>query len=173
MPSLESVKLKTRLPAYAEGMLHTGKFAEHIVLRWGNDNGPILGVWAAGQTPAWNGTIHVGGFVERLHALELGGVELVIAEIVGGAFPTVQTALATLDEMKQGIFSHPNDAEPIGEHLVYPFVLDPESHFAGLLQDALVAGLAVDAVGRLADDKQGLQVLTGLPLVMEALTLLR
>jgi hypothetical protein len=75
--------------------------------------------------------------------------------------------------MKQGIFTHPADAEPLGERMVYPFVLDPDSTFAGWLQDALVAGIAVDAVGRLSDDKQQFYMLTGLPLVMESLSLLR
>lgn len=169
----ESVKLKTRLPAYAEGMIHESNFADHLVLRWGTNDGPILAAWENSKKSVWNGEIHVGGFVERLHALEPSGMELVIAEIVGGAFPANQPILATLDEMKQGIFSHPAEAEPIGERMVYPFVLEPESNFAGLVQDALVAGIAVDAIGRLADDKQGLHALTGLPLIMESLTLLR
>lgn len=168
-----AIKLKTRLPAYAEGMIHESTFADHFVLRWGNDEGPILAVWAEQKNATWNGTIHIGGFVERLHALELGGMELIIAEIVGGAFPANKHILATLDEMKQGIFSHPAEDEPIGERMVYPFVLEPESNLAGFVQDALVSGIAVDAVGRLADDKRGLQALTGLPLLLESLSLLR
>lgn len=163
---------KARLPAYAEGALWEGEFGNHPIIRWVSAQGPILCYWEGERTP-WDGRIRIGGFVERIHGLDLAGVELVVVEIVGGAFPPSYRALATLDEMREGYFGRAEDYEPLGEHMAYPFVMEPDSQFAGFAQDAMIAGLAVDATGRLADDDQGLEQVVGLPLIMQTLTLLR
>lgn len=158
--------------------------AEHVLLRWGSGSGPILAAFPRrGEADSvadpddllarWDGVVRVGGFVERLHLLTFGDVELAVIEIVGGAQPVDHRSLASLDDMRASNFEFPALHEPIGAHLPYPFVLEAESSFFALAQDALVAGLAVDAAGRLAADDQALHDVCGLPLLMTGLTIHR
>jgi hypothetical protein len=166
-------------------MFSAGGGNGHALLRWGGPTGPILAAFDladdSGQPPVtlesllarWDGAIRIGGFVERLHMLTFADTELAVIEIVGGAHTADHVPLASLEEMQHGIYEHPADAELIGERLPYPFILESESAFVALAQDAMVAGLAVDAVGRLAGDDQGLQIVCGLPLRMVNLTLHR
>ena len=179
------ISLKWRVPAYAQGLLIPGSDDTFAYIHWVDGDGPTLAYWALPEADAeanpsstvnaafeWDGRIVVGGFVERLHIRRLGDVELVIAEIVGGVFPAQYHNLPTLADMREGVFSRPADLEPADDDHTYPFVIDVDSAFASLAQDALVSGLAVDAVGRLADDGQRFHEICGLPLLMESLTLL-
>lgn len=156
------------LPGYAEGMIHEGEFEGQAVIRWGGAEGPLLGYAAT-----WDGAVRVGGFVERIHALDLDGTDLLFLEVIGGIFPADTLALPTLDDMKAGRYSRPATLEPLGADFSYFFATTTESDIASLAQDALVSGLSVDVVGRLADDDQNLHELCGLPLVPVSLSLLR
>src|SRR5689334_14514122 len=92
------------LPAYAQDMLYLvtddqtvqaggergdfnlSKSNGDVRLTWGSANGPILTIWeelGKGQLD-WDGQVTVGGFIERLHAHEIGGLEVVVIEVVGG-----------------------------------------------------------------------------------------
>jgi hypothetical protein len=136
-----------------------------------------LALWSTAEQrtgQSWDGRVLCGGFVARLHALQIADTPLIVAEIVGGVFPQGYTNLPSLESMQYGVGgARPPHAEPVGREMIFPFILDPDSHFAALAQDSLVAGIAVDAVGRLAPEAQGLHRICGLPLLAEAITLIR
>ncbi len=181
------------IPGYAQDMLYVvtdagvaqtlgknGQFAletlpeGQVRITWGTSEGPILTYWnnVSMLDLEWDGHIKVGGFIERLHAHEVGGLELIIVEVVGGAFPVNHTGLASLADMRQGIFARPADTEPLGTGQAYPFVVLAESNLAALAQDALVSGLGVDAYGSLASEASRWHDVVGLPLLLDNLTLL-
>jgi hypothetical protein len=187
---------KYRIPAYAQAMLflvpegaqasqvqgERGSFsldAERtssapLRLAWGNAAGPILAVWDLPPGDLhldWDGRVRVGGFIERLHAREVGGLEIVIADVVGGPLPADHVGLPSLDDMREGVYARTSDAEPLTRGQVYPFVSLAESNLAALAQDALVSGLAVDAYGSLAADDNRWHEVVGLPLLLDMLTL--
>ena len=187
---------KYRIPAYAQAMmclvpeggqgrqaqgLH-GRFSLDadrtssgpLRLAWGNAVGPILAVWdhpPGDLNLDWDGRVRVGGFIERLHAREVGGLEIVIAEVLGGPLPAEQVGLPSLDDMRDGVYARTSDAEPLTRDQVYPFVSLADSNLAALAQDALVSGLAVDAYGSLAGDENRWHEVVGLPLLLDMLTL--
>ncbi len=182
-----------RIPAYAQDMLFIVSGANTVQARgkngtfpldvpsdgplhltWGA-GGPILAVWSAVPERLhfdWDGRVKVGGFIERLHAREVGGLELVVAEVVGGPLAVDHVGLPSLGDMRNGIFSRPSDAEPLGRDQAYPFIALAESNLASLVQDALISGLAVDAYGSLASEAGRWHEVVGLPLLLETLTLL-
>jgi hypothetical protein len=192
--SVEGQLTKTfTIPGYAQDMLYLvtdngsaptqgkyGKFSLNapptgsIRLTWGTASGPILVCWENVDELQlqWDGHINVGGFIERLHAHEVGGLELIIVEVIGGAFPVGHRGLASLEDMRAGIFARPADTEPIGSGQAYPFVVLAESNLAALAQDALVSGLGVDAYGSLASEASRWHEVVGLPLLLDTLTLL-
>src|SRR5260221_8322742 len=128
---------KFRLPEYAQAMCYivtaVGTVQAHgphgnftleneldspVSLKWATPDGPTLAHWAQVPSPHqlnWDGRIKVGGFIERLHARELGGLEVVIAEIVGGCFPVDYKGLPSLDDMRNGIFARPAESEPLAK----------------------------------------------------------
>lgn len=182
-----------RIPVYAQDMLFIvtedgsaqaqgkqGKYALDgapqgtVRLTWGASDGPALAYWRENELPAarWDGRVKIGGFVERLHARELGGLEVVIIEVVGGLLPATHVGLPSLNDMRNGIFARPSDSEPFGSDQSYPFVILAESNLSGIAQDALVSGLAVDAYGSLASEAGRWHELVGLPLLLDSLTLL-
>jgi hypothetical protein len=186
-----------KIPAYAQDMLYvvtetsvaqtSGKFGaytlesapdgdsgEVVRLVWGTPEGPTLAFWDSTKLPTlqWDGRITVGGFIERLHAREIGGLEVVIVEVVGGPFPRDHVSLPSVDDMRRGVFARPSDTEPSGENQSYPFIILAESNLAGLAHDALVSGIAVDAFGSLASEAGRWHEVVGLPLLLDSLTLL-
>jgi hypothetical protein len=184
---------KYRIPPYAQEMLYLvtsdrftpvqgpqGNLDTFSVnglarLNWGTPKGPTLVFWdsvASSSDLHWDGHVKIGGFIERLHALEVGGLEVVIAEVVGGPVALDNGGLPSLDDMRQGVFARPSDIEPLDKDRVYPFIILAESNLAALAQDALVSGIAVDAHGSLADEGGKWHETVGLPLLLESLTLL-
>lgn len=182
-----------RLPVYAQDMLFVvtgagsaaaqGPQGSYLLdhppegalrVTWGAADGPTLAFWPDAEQAhlRWDGRVKVGGFIERLHARELGGLEVIIIEVVGGPFAADHVGLPSLNDMKHGIFARPSDTEPFGQGQSYPFIILAESNLAGLAQDALVSGLAVDAYGSLASEAGGWHELVGLPLLLDSLTLL-
>jgi hypothetical protein len=144
-------------------------------LRWAAPNGPILASWdivKAWSTLNWDGHVKIGGFIERLHAHELGGLEVVVFELVGGPFPGDHVSLPSLEDMRKGIFARPSDTEPLVQDQSYPLIVLAESNLAALAQDALVSGLGVDAYASLASAAGGWHEIVGLPLLLDSLTLL-
>jgi len=163
------------VPQYAQPLLIVESDVDFVYVRWCAHNGPVLTYQdQPGENEAlpWNGQVIVGGFVERLHARRLADVDFLIAEVVGGAFPQTYRNLPTLDDMKNGLYARPADAEPFEDNRAFPFIIEADSHFAAIAQDALVSGLAVDAVGRLAKQADRWHEICGLPLILESLTLL-
>jgi hypothetical protein len=145
-----------------------------VRLTWGV-GGPTLVVWESAPGDLrlhWDGRVKVGGFVERFHGREVGGLEIVIAEVVGGPLAADHVDLPSLDDMRGGVFSRPSDTEPQGRDQAYPFIIQADSNLAALAQDALVSGLAVDACGSLASDAGRWHEVVGLPLLLDSLTLL-
>jgi hypothetical protein len=158
-----------------------------IYLMWGSVNGPLLGYWRSPKITnmglseqayvphlnlKWDGRIHVGGNVERIHAFQVEDTELIVAEIVGGVFADDYIGLPTLEDMRTGKNTRPVEQEPLRGDQVYTFLVEAESNFAALLQDALVSRITVDASGILAEDEEGWHQLLGLPLLLDTLTLI-
>jgi len=172
---LPQVKIQWRVPSYAQDRFVIRTDVDFVNLHWMDVTGPVLTYWdppAQGEPIIWDGTVNVGGFVERLHARRIADVDFIIAEVVGGAFPAGYKNLPTLDDMKAGIFSHPPDIGPADLAQMYPFILEADSHFAALAQDALVSRLAVDVIGHFAPEADRWHEVCGLPLIADALTLL-
>src|SRR5687768_6426404 len=179
------------IPRYAQDMLYIasgersaqasgkhGSFRLDLTgetrITWGA-GGPTLAMWENAPVEAslrWDGRVKVGGFVERFHGLEVGGLEILIAEVVGGPFSVDHVGLPSLADMHRGIFARPYDAEPLGRDQSYPFIILAESNLAALAQDAMVSGLAVDAYGTLASDEGRWHEVVGLPLLLDRLTIL-
>jgi hypothetical protein len=194
MPIDGQLTADLRLPAYARDMLYVvtenasaqtrgknGLFSLDVApdgslrLAWGAPNGPMLAIWEAIPQSLkldWDGRVRIGGFIERLHALEVGGLEVIVIEVVGGPFAADYVGLPSLDDMRRGVFARPPDVEPLGKDQVYPFIVLAESNMAALAQDALVSGLSVDAYGALASDEGRWHEVVGLPLLLDRLTLL-
>jgi hypothetical protein len=169
------------IPTYAQDMLFLVTSAGAVRAQGGHGrftpDGPTLAIWNAVSNGkplnlGWDGRVTAGGFVERLHAREIGGLDILVAEVFGGAFPADYIGLPSLDDMRRGVFGRPADAEPAVRSQTYPFIILAESNFAGLVQDALVSGLAVDAYGALASDDSRWHEVVGLPLLLDAITLL-
>src|SRR5262245_33703371 len=119
MASAGKLTDKYRLPEYAQDMCFivteagamqtqnaNGDFnleqepVSPVRLTWGSADGPTLAYWTHAPQSlqlGWDGRIKVGGFIERLHARELGGLEFVVAEVVGGCFPSGYVGLPSLN----------------------------------------------------------------------------
>ncbi|MHB8626768.1 MAG: hypothetical protein ACYDBJ_18545 [Aggregatilineales bacterium] len=172
---LPQVKMQWRVPSYAQDRFVIRTDVDFVNLHWLDTSGPVLTYWnlpSRGESVNWGGVVNVGGFIERLHARRIAEVDFIIAEVVGGAFPADYTNLPTLADMNAGVFSHPPDIGPADVAQTYPFILEADSHFAALAQDALVSRLAVDVSGHFAPDEDRWHEVCGLPLIADALTLL-
>ncbi|MBN1679655.1 MAG: hypothetical protein JW966_05140 [Anaerolineae bacterium] len=188
-----------RIPAYAQDMLwmqqndHAarvsgprGAFALDVpgeghaamVVAWGTAGGPPLTIWHRPDTQApfvvgWQGTVGVGGFVERLHVFETRGLELVIAEVNGGLLPPDTRALPTLAQMQTAPFSRREQSEqPLAHDFTYTFIAMADSAHAEYLHHAMVSELAVDCWATLAPQAGDWHTLVGLPLLLNTITLL-
>lgn len=175
LPQVPLVKMNWRVPAYAQDRFVIRTDIDFVNLHWLDVNGPVLVYWeppARGESINWDGTVSVGGFIERLHARRIAGVDFIVAEVVGGAFPADYTNLPTMADMSAGIFARPPDIGPADVGQMYPFIFEADSHFAALAQDALVSRLAVDVIGHFAPDEDRWHEVCGLPLIADTLTLL-
>lgn len=163
------------VPAYAQDRFVIRADTDFVNLHWLDVTGPILTYWeppAHGEPVFWDGVVSVGGFIERLHARRIADIDFVVAEVIGGAYPSDFRNLPTLDDMKAGLFSHPPDIGPADLGHVFPFIMEADSHFATLAQDALVSRLVVDVTGHFAPDNDRWHEVCGLPLIPDALTIL-
>src|SRR5258708_14824951 len=126
-----------QIPPYAQEMLYVvtsdgaaqargkqGQFTldvpptDIVRITWGAADGPTLAFWdnaAEWLNLRWDGRVKVGGFVERLHAREVGGRELVIAEVVGRPFAADHLGLPSLDDMRNGVFARPAEIAPLDD----------------------------------------------------------
>src|SRR5258708_6909657 len=147
----------------------------NVRLHWAAANGPILAFWdnvTAWSGLNWDGHVKIGGFIERLHAHELGGLEVVVFELIGGPFASDHVSLPSLDDMRKGIFARPSDTEPLANDQFYPLIVLAESNMAAPSQDALVSGLGVDAYASLASEAGGWPENCGLPARLGSFNLL-
>jgi len=181
------------IPAYAQDMLWVqqearaaqtsgprGSFSlestdEPITLTWGTAGGPSLLICEPipGDSVGWQGTVGVGGFVERLHVLETHGLELVVAEIQGSLLPPNYRRLPTLAQMRESVFRRVTDADhPLPPEATYTFIAMADSIHAEYLHHAMVSELAVDCLGTLGPQQGHWHDIVGLPLLLDAVTLL-
>lgn len=186
-----------RIPAYARDMLWiaaggeaapvTGPHGSYrvergaadapLLLTWGTADGPPLAVWPPSDTspapPDWDGTVRLAGFVERLHVLEAHGLELVVAEVQGALLPAGYPRLPTLDEMRAAPFARdPAQDHPAAREATYPLLAPAGSIQAEYLHHALISELSVDCFAALGPHEGGWHTIVGLPLLVEALSLL-
>ena len=166
--------------AYAEPLIlllaeppdpSTGPDERRGQVRWMDRAGILLvPTTALDQLQKWDGRITVVGYIDRLHVHRIDDEDILIAEVIGQAVPIGYHTLPTRQDLRSGFLSIPRDRAMVGEEYVFPFLLDPDSSFAMLAQDALVSGLAVDMSGRLANGDEPGVPLCGLPLIPDALT---
>jgi hypothetical protein len=176
-----------KIPTYARSLLWVngiqttgtrGKFSlpisDPVNLTWGTADGPQLAMGSCSEPPyilGWDGTVGVGGFVERLHVLETRGLELVIAEIEGGLLPPGYSHLPTLDDMKAGVFSR-QEVTSTTRDFTYTFITLADSILAEYLHHAMVSELAVDCFADLGPHDGHWHELVGLPLLLNAVSVL-
>lgn len=151
-------------------------------VRWGRADGPPLAGWPLPDDPAqdalvmdWNGSVAIGGFVERLHVGTFRGLELVIAEIEGGRLPDGYRRLPTLADMRAGVFSRraSDDDDPLSSRAhTYTCLAEAGTIEAEYLHHAMISELAVDCFTRLAPQAGRWHEIVGLPLLVEGISLL-
>jgi hypothetical protein len=146
-------------------------------LRWAHPAGAVLNRWTMHPVPPyelnWDGVIRLGGFVERTHIVEFDGLGLLIAELVGGAYPQTYQGLPSLADLQAKPFARDeSESDPSGDGHWYSLLVPLESPFADFLHHCLVNGNALDCQCRLGDDEGGWQDVVGLPLIVEGLSLL-
>jgi hypothetical protein len=188
-----------QIPAYAQNMLwmqqdaHAaqthgprgaftldvpGEGVAAMQLVWGAAGGPPLTVWHRPEIEApfvvgWQGTVKIGGFVERLHALTVRGLALVVAEVEGSLLPAHYRRLPTLVQMQSVPFIRQDaDAQPLTRDHVYTFIAGTDTIQAEYLHHAMISELALDCYATLAPQKGQWYEVVGLPLLLEAVTLL-
>lgn len=149
-----------------------------LQLRWGNARGSVLTIWETNttQTPLqlkWDGKTTIGGFVERTHILEFNDMPMMVVEIVGGVYPRSFMMLPSLEQLQMtDAFTRDQQPDPSEEENWYSVLLPLESPFVDFVHHALVNGSAIDAYAHLANDDDNWHQLTGMPLILEQLTLL-
>ncbi len=185
-----------QIPAYAQSMVWVccgdqavqarGPFGEFslaasgcdLALAWGAPYGPLLGTWPLSDesTPVmlgWRGAVGIGGFVELLHALEVRDIELVIAEIEGAPLPPGYSRLPTLDQMRAAPFSRTRGSAPgTAQQFTYTVIALADSVHADYLHHALVSELALDCFATLGPQAGRWFAVVGLPLLVDAVSLL-
>jgi hypothetical protein len=194
MGYLISEKAIWQIPAYAQRLLWVrdgesaaqasgprGAFAlddtgGEIALAWGAADGPVLARWPgvpAGEVLGWSGSIGVGGFVERLHVFETHGLDVVVAEIEGDVLPVDYRRVPTLADYQAGNVQRRDDAD-VGATRAYTYTMLAlaDSVFAEYLHHAMVSELAVDCFAALGPQEGRWHEIMGLPLLIEALSLL-
>lgn len=149
-----------------------------IDLTWGIAGGPLLARWpvALADSPVtldWRGAVAVGGFVERLHAFEVRGLELVVAELVGALLPLNYPRLPSLDQMRRRVFQRSDtDVAADMPEFTYTLITMADSIHADYLHHAMVSELAVDCFTTLGTQAGRWHEVTGLPLLVEMVSLL-
>lgn len=147
-------------------------------LAWGVANGPLLAQWPvtlidAPITLEWRGIVGVSGYVERLHAFEVRGLELVVAEIVGALLPLNYPRLPTLEHMRHGIFQRDDLPQtPYASEYTYPLIALGDSICADYLHHAMISELAVDCFSTLGAQDGQWHAIVGLPLLVESVSIL-
>ena len=185
-----------QIPAYAQSMLWVrcgeqavqacgplGEFSlaassGDLLLVWGVADGPALGTWPVPAESTllvlgWQGTVGMGGFIERLHTLEVRDLDLVIAEIEGDLLPPGYARLPSIDQMRAAPFRRTRDSEPVTpRQSIYTVMALADSVHADYLHHALVSELALDCFATLGAQSGGWHEIIGLPLLVDAVSLL-
>ena len=148
-----------------------------LELRWAHPAGAVLNRWQIDPVPPyelqWDGIIRLGGFIERTHIVEDNGLGLLVAELVGGAYPQTYQGLPSLADLQAKPFVRDEtEADPSGDGHWYSLLVPLESPFADFLHHCLVNGNALDCQCSLGDDESAWHELVGLPLIVEGLSLL-
>jgi hypothetical protein len=184
------------IPAYAQSMLWvcsgdqavqtrgpSGEFTldasgADLALAWGTAAGPLLAGWPASDdaTPVvlgWQGAVGIGGFIERLHALDVHDLEVVIAEIEGDLLPPDYARLPSLDGMRSAPFSRARGSGPdSGRQFTYTVIALADSVCAEYLHHALISELALDCFATLGPQAGRWADVVGLPLLVDGVSLL-
>ena len=184
-----------QIPRYAQDMLWVqcgdlavqtsgprGAFAlnadgDEITLTWGTAEGPLLARRRRAISEPlilnWQGTVGVGGFVERLHVFETRELEVMVAEIEGDLLPSGYRRLPTLADMRAGVFRRSNDP-PLNDLRPYTYTVLAlaDSIYAEYLHHAMVSELAVDCFATLGPHEGHWHEIVGLPLLVDGLSLL-
>jgi hypothetical protein len=152
--------------------------SDRLELRWAHAEGPVLTYWQslAGENRyhlEWDGLIKLAGFVDRTHILEYHGLSLMMAELIGGAYPANYRRWPTLEDLQKQPFTREEiTSDPGQDKHWYSLLLPTDSPLADFVHHALVNGTAIDAVATFGDEIGKWHKLVGLPLLLESLSLL-
>jgi hypothetical protein len=187
-------KAKWQIPTYAQSVLWVqsgesaaqtsgprGVFAlddtgGEIALAWGTAEGPVLVRWPdmpAGEVLGWTGSVGVGGFIERLHVFETRGLGVMVAEIEGDVLPADYRRVPTLADYQAGNVQRRDETDiGVTRAHTYTMLALADSVYAEYLHHAMVSELAVDCFATLGPQEERWYEIMGLPLLIEALSLL-
>jgi hypothetical protein len=185
-----TAQLHIKLPDYAREMLWlTGKTFQMqvpntatidlskftgelpLVLRWGTADGSPLQRWQAmTQYMNWQGEVAIGGFVEAVHLLVKGHLELMVMEVRGNTLDPDAIRLPSMADLRNAPFERTLFAEEDAFNW-YAFLLPLDSPLSDFAHYALVNGQAVDCYGCFAEQVTGFQEVVGMPLVLESITI--
>jgi len=122
----------------------------------------------------WDGRVHIGGYVDAMHLMELPQAEFTVNVLYLGGQPLKPEVLPYPDAAHRGAITPPDFHACLVSEVkeTYSTWLVPEdSPLSQVAQDAMMNNLRLHCFGHLADDASGWGNLFGLPIVLEAVTI--
>lgn len=151
-----------------------------VSVGWGDTLDPILAElpWPVEADPGvslgWRGEVSVIGYVEQLHAQEVGELGLAVLELAAHVTPITYRRLPPLPLPGLGDRHGLHVDRPLEERpeQVYYALAEVESALVTLAQDALISNLKVVCVASLGEDEGRWDEVVNVPLLVEGISLL-
>ncbi len=151
-----------------------------VSVGWGDSLDPILAElsWPTDYGPAtalgWRGEVSLIGYVEQLHAQEMGELGLAVLELAAHVTPITYRRLPPLPLPGLGDRHGLHVDRPLEDRpeQVYYALAEVESPLVTLAQDALISNLKVVCVASLGEDEGRWDEVVNVPLLVEGISLL-
>lgn len=161
----------------AHGLFELSTPAQHLYLRWGHADGPVLARlrWQA-DSLEWDGRVRIGGGVESLHLSEIGDTELVIATVyvIGQPLMPSAQAYASTAQRHRSDYQAPAFLDDVDTDVAESFttwLVAEDSPLLTMAQDAMMNKHRLWLHGKLSEQGSGWDTLFALPLLLDGLTL--
>lgn len=194
-PTLQLTHARYRLPHYAQGAIWATTVTEaapvdgaegtialaapdrHLILRWQAQDGPALVslVWQ-GETPAWEGSVRVGGYADAIHLCALPNTGEYVHMLYLGGQPlqyrpsSLSRAHNHLNLLGRSPDFHHRMALDLSE-TVTTWLIPQNSPLAQQITTAMLSNARMHLFGRLAEDNHPYADYFMMPLILEAVTL--
>ncbi|MFW5748092.1 MAG: hypothetical protein ACOCYT_00615 [Chloroflexota bacterium] len=161
----------------SNGLFELDAPSPEVTVYWRDvDTGVALAClpWQA-DSLEWDGRIKIGGYVDAMHLMQLGGLAQPVTVLYVGGQP-----------LRYDVLAHPGPEARAGAHPLRPdfhsalmthipetystWLLTGDSPLLPLVQSAMTANQRLYCFGRLADDPSGWADHFALPIILEALT---